>query len=213
MFPCQYTQNGERIEIPQNVEICNKSEENDENWEHLCNSILFPLLHCWLVCILRFWRRNSTKSVDKLSKKGYWYLEIVKCAYAFVILFSSPVVAYSALTTVDGLIFKGERVLWRRLLESFVWCSIVWFIAMMVPQLDVVFGLTGATGGILLIYVLPAYFYIAVAKRIEKRAGNSSISIIGPHWLRSFAYFLISFTLILGIISTISQLLNYGSSS
>lgn len=166
-----------------------------------------------LFAYFAFGDETEPNLLTNFQKKGYWYLEIVKCAYAFVILFSSPVVAYSALTTADGLIFKGERVLWRRLLESFVWCSIVWFIAMMVPQLDVVFGLTGATGGILLIYVLPAYFYIAVEKRIEKRAGNSSISIIGPHWLRSFAYFLISFTLILGIISTISQLLNYGSSS
>lgn len=150
--------------------------------------------------------------LTNFQQKGYWYLGIVKFAYALVVLFSNPVVVFPALTTIDELIFKGERVFWRRLLESFIWCTIVWGIAIMIPQLDVAFGLTGATGGILLIYVLPAYYYVAVVKRTQKRSDNSAYSITGPHWLYPFAYFVIVFTLILGIISTISQLVDINSS-
>ena len=149
--------------------------------------------------------------LTNFQQKGYWYLGIVKLAYALVVLFSNPVVVFPALATIDELIFKTERVFWRRLLESWIWCTIVWLIAILIPQLDVVFGLTGATGGILLIYVLPAYYYIAVVKRMKKRTSNSAYSITGPQWLYPFAYFLIVFTLLLGIISTISQIIDISS--
>ena len=149
--------------------------------------------------------------LTNFQQKGYWYLGIVKCAYALVVLFSNPVVVFPALTTIDEVFFKGERVFWRRYVESFIWCTIVWFIAIKIPQLDFIFGLTGATGGILLIFVLPAYYYLAVVKRLQKRTDNIAYSIIGPSWLKPFAYFLIIFTLLLGIISTISQIITINS--
>lgn len=144
--------------------------------------------------------------LTNFQQKGYWYLSIVKLAYALVVLFSNPIVVYPSVTTIDRLLFKGERVLWRRVCESFVWCTTVWAIAIAIPQLDVVFGLTGSTTGTLLIYVYPAIFYIAVVKRFQKQPEAVVKSILGPTWLYPFAYILILVSSTSGIISTISQI-------
>jgi amino acid permease len=148
----------------------------------------------------------ASNLLTNFQQKGYWYLGIVKFAYGLVVLFSNPVVVYCAITTIDGWIFTGERTLLRRFCESFLWCTCIWLLAIMIPQLDVVFGLTGATSGILLVFVLPSYFYLAVAKRMQKRTNNSAISMIGPSWFVPLAKVLIVFTLILGVIATVSQI-------
>lgn len=144
--------------------------------------------------------------LTNFQAKGYWYLGIVKLAYALVVLFSNPVVVLPGITTIDQAFFKGERTLVRRLAESLIWSLLVWVLAIAIPQLDVVFGLTGSTGGILLIYVLPSVYYIAVVKRIQKRVGESLASMVGPHWLYPFAHVLILIAVALGVISTISQI-------
>ena len=105
------------------------------------------------------------------------------------------------------MLFTGERTFSRRIIESLVWCTIVWFIAIMIPQLDIVFGFTGSTGGVLLVYILPSLYYIAVVKRLKKRMDQSTLSLIGPRWLQPAAYILIAISIVIGVISTISNIL------
>lgn len=145
--------------------------------------------------------------LTNFQQKQVWYLSIVKFAYALVILFSNPVIAYLSVVTIDRYLFTSERTYFRRLAESLVWCTVVWFLAIMVPQLDVVFSFTGSTGGILLIYVLPSSYYIAVVRRLRKRNDTKSLAFVGPSWLVPCAYILICFSIILGIVSTISRIL------
>lgn len=146
--------------------------------------------------------------LSNFQQKGYWYLSIVKFAYACVVLLSTPLVVYPSVSTIDRWLFSGERTLSRRFGEAFVWCTVAWALAIAVPQLDVVFGLTGSTGGILIIYVFPSLFYIAVVKRLSKRAPETVHSLVGPSWLFQFAHVLIVVVILLGSISTYSQLLS-----
>lgn len=145
--------------------------------------------------------------LTNFQQKQVWYLSIVKFAYALVILFSNPVIAYLSVVTIDRYLFTSERTYLRRLAESLVWCTVVWFLAIMVPQLDVVFSFTGSTGGILLIYVLPSLYYLAVVRRLRKRNDTKSLAYVGPGWLVPGAYVLIGFSILLGIVSTVSRIL------
>ena len=154
-----------------------------------------------------FGKEIAGNLLTNFQQKGYWYLSIVKLAYALVVLFSNPVIAFPSLLTLDHMLFTGERTFSRRIIESLVWCTIVWFIAIMIPQLDIVFGFTGSTGGVLLVYILPSLYYIAVVKRLKKRMDQSTLSLIGPRWLRPAAYILIAISIVIGVISTISNIL------
>lgn len=151
--------------------------------------------------------------LTNFQHKGFWYLEIVKFAYALVVVFSNPVIAFPSVCVIDKVLFKDERNWRRRLAESLLWCTVIWFIATLVPQLDVVFSFTGATGGILLLYVLPSYFYIAIVKRVRKKANSAALSLLGPSWLYWAAHCLIVATLIEGCISIVTQIKNLTGSS
>ena len=169
----------------------------------------FSCLLYYIVGMFAYFAFGDTIAGNLLTNfqmKGYWYLGIVKLAYALVVLFSNPVVVLPGITTIDKVFFKGERSLLRRVMESLIWCLIVWILAIAIPQLDVVFGLTGSTGGILLIHVLPSVYYIAVVKRIQKRAGETVSSMVGPAWLYPFAHVLILIAVVLGVVSTLSQI-------
>ena len=151
--------------------------------------------------------------LTNFQQKGYWYLEIVKLAYALVVVFSNPVVVFPSVSLIDKMLFEGERNWKRRLLEGFCWCTVVWFIATLIPQLDVVFSFTGATGGILLIYVLPSYFYIATVKKVRQKSNGTASTVLGPPWLYRFAPCLIVITLIEGCVSIVSQIKSFMVSS
>ena len=157
--------------------------------------------------VIAFGKDIAGNLLTNFQQKQVWYLSIVKFAYALVILFSNPVVAYLSVVTIDRYLFTSERTYLRRLAESLVWCTVVWFLAIMVPQLDVVFSFTGSTGGILLIYVLPSLYYLAVVKRLRKRNDTKSLAFVGPGWLVPGAYILIGFSILLGIVSTVSRVL------
>lgn len=144
--------------------------------------------------------------LTNFQHKGYWYLGIVKFAYALVVIFSNPVVAFPSVCIIDRVLFTDDRTWYRRLAESLLWCTLIWFIATLVPQLDVVFSFTGATGGILLLYVLPSIFYIAVVKRVRKKTNNTAASLVGPSWLYYAAHCIIAITLIEGCMSITTQI-------
>ena len=92
-------------------------------------------------------------------------LNYVKLAYAFVVMFSYPVLSYAALVSFDKLCFKQPRPDWRRYLEAFIWSVLSWFIAIKFPVLDKVFGITGSLCGILLCFAIPALYFIGVQKK------------------------------------------------
>lgn len=124
---------------------------------------------------LAYGNKIGANLLDNFSQDQAWYLNIVKCAYGIVMLFSYPVLSYAALVTFDKLCFKQPRPAARRYAEAFVWTVISTFIAIVLPDLDTIFGITGSLCGILLNFALPAYYYIAMSKKEKAKEKSSQV--------------------------------------
>ena len=56
-----------------------------------------------------------------------------------------------------------------------MWTVISTFIAIVLPDLDTIFGITGSLCGILLNFALPAYYYIAMSKKEKAKEKSSQV--------------------------------------
>ena len=128
---------------------------------------------------------------------GIW---ILKVAYAFVALFSYPVLSFSPLVSIDKTFFKQPRPVSRRVLEAFIWTLLVVIVALLIPELTQVFSLTGSMCGIALVFVWPSLFYIWIDKREKAKKLTSRVDIF------KFSSFSIVFAWILfyvGIVAAV----------
>jgi amino acid permease len=84
----------------------------------------------------------------------------IRIGYSLVIIFSYPVLNFATRNGLDSLLFKTEAPWWRYVIESVIIVGITYAISILVPTIDIIFGLTGATFGQLVIFINPALFYI-----------------------------------------------------
>ena len=135
------------------------------------------------------------------------YVNVVKLAYAFVVLFSYPALAFAALVTFDKLCFKQPRPAHRRYLEAFFWTLLSAFVAIVFPILDKVFGVTGSMCGILLNFAIPAFYFVLIAKRERARKASSQGSIFSSTRGRYyFAWVLFYIGVVAAVVFTAIQL-------
>ena len=146
--------------------------------------------------------------LDNFSQDHAWYLNIVKLAYAFVVLFSYPVLSFAALVSFDKMVFeKQPRPAGRRITEAFVWTAISAFIAIVLPELDIVFGITGSLCGILLNFAIPAYYFICMAKKEKAKEVTSRLTIFAVSEGKiKFSWFLFYLGIVADVIFTSLQL-------
>ena len=146
--------------------------------------------------------------LDNFSKDKAWYLNIVKLAYAFVVTASYPALSFAALVSFDKMVFKKQpRPTGRRVSEAFVWTAIAAFIAIVLPELDVVFGVTGSLCGILLNFAIPAYYFICMAKREKAKEVTSRIPLFNVSDSKvKFSWFLFYLGIVADVIFTSLQL-------
>ena len=148
--------------------------------------------------------------LTNFSNDKAWYLNIVKLAYALVVLFSYPTLAFAAVVTFDKICFKKQpRPLWRRIVECFIWSAISCFIAIIIPQLDTVFGITGSLCGILVNFAIPASYFIGMIKmeRAKAQAARTAVfkASTGKYYL---AWFMFYFGIVAAIVFTLIQLID-----
>ena len=135
------------------------------------------------------------------------YLNIVKLAYAFVVLFSYPALAFAALVTLDKLLFKQPRPAHRRYTEAFIWTLLSAIVAIVFPILDKVFGVTGSMCGILLNFAIPAFYFVLIAKRERAKQYSSKGSMYSASRGRYyFAWVLFYIGVVAAIVFTAIQL-------
>ena len=146
--------------------------------------------------------------LDNFSQDKAWYLNIVKMAYAFVVLFSYPVLSFAALVSFDKMVFKKQpRPAGRRITEAFVWTAISAFIAIVLPELDIVFGITGSLCGILLNFAIPAYYFICMAKKEKTKEATSRLSMFTVSEGKiKFSWFLFYLGIVADVVFTSLQL-------
>lgn len=86
-----------------------------------------------------------------------------------VILFSYPLMAHPCVNTIDDLIFAGRAFSWRRrILTVFVMCSASLLVALFVTDVSLIFGITGATAGSMIAFILPSSFYLTISPESHK---------------------------------------------
>lgn len=146
--------------------------------------------------------------LDNFSQDQAWYLNIIKLAYAFVVLFSYPALSFAALVSFDKICFKKQpRPSWRRITEAFVWTVIASVIAIVIPELDTVFGITGSLCGILINFTIPAYFYICMAKKEKAKEQSSRLPMFTVSQGKiSFSWFIFYLGVVADVVFTSLQL-------
>jgi len=96
--------------------------------------------------------------------KGDLLFDIIKIGYSLIICFSYPVVGYPARESLDKLIFRRQPApRWRIFVVSLVMVAVAFGLAVAVPNINTVFGFVGATVGQLIVYILPALYFIILS--------------------------------------------------
>ena len=172
-----------------------------------CGAIYFVVGACGY---LAYGNSIESNLLTNFSNDKAWYLNIVKLAYALVVLFSYPTLAFAAVVTFDKICFKKQpRPLWRRIVECFIWSAISCFIAIIIPQLDTVFGIIGSLCGFLVNFAIPAYFFIGMAKKERAKTQAARTPIFSVSQARIYgAWFLFYFGVVLAVLFTTIQLVD-----
>ena len=145
--------------------------------------------------------------LTNFSNENAGYLYIVKFAYAFVVLFSYPTLAFAGLVTLDERCFKQSRPTWRRCVEAFIWTCLSLFVALVFPILDKVFGVTGSLCGILLNFAIPAFYYVLMAKKERAKEMSSRFPLFKvSKTYYAFSWFLFYIGIVAAVVFTAIQL-------
>ena len=198
------------LRIPENSRFSNKVKKmiRIDNVAFLsCGAIYFVVGACGY---LAYGNSIESNLLTNFSNDKAWYLNIVKLAYALVVLFSYPTLAFAAVVTFDKICFKKQpRPLWRRIVECFIWSAISCFIAIIIPQLDTVFGITGSLCGILVNFAIPASYFIGMIKMERAKAQAARTAVFkasnGKYYL---AWFMFYFGIVAAIVFTLIQLID-----
>ena len=152
---------------------------------------------------LAFGDKTLGNLLDNFTELNVGYFNLVKFAYAFVALFSYPVLSFSPLVSIDKTFFKQPRPTDRRILEAFIWSILCYVVAMLVPQIRVIFSLTGSLCGGVLAFVWPAIFFIYINKREkakEMTARNPTFKV--KEGAITFAWILFYLGIVLSVFLT-----------
>ncbi|EGD77479.1 hypothetical protein PTSG_08575 [Salpingoeca rosetta] len=96
---------------------------------------------------------------------------VVRIMYLISIISTYPLALPPIRQAVGGLLFQNDHpTSWpilRHLALSFAVLVLTFLFGNYVPVLEFVFGLTGATGGVMLVYILPAAISLKVRQRLS----------------------------------------------
>lgn len=132
--------------------------------------------------------------LDNMEGSFFWYIRI---AYGLVVMFSYPILGYPACITIDAFIFKSERTATRRYIEGFIWTILTFVVCVAIPSVSKIFGITGNTCGVLLTFIWPSIYFIAMYREEQKKPVDMKSNWFKPkHWELIVAWII----LILGIL-------------
>jgi len=110
------------------------------------------------------------------------FISLARIALSLIMCFSYPVLGYSARDIFDQCFFKTRSPPYSRILtESAVFVVLSLVLAIAVPGIQIIFGIVGASFGNMIVYILPAIFYLMVENSnylFERKATFSTILLI-----------------------------------
>ena len=145
-----------------------------------------------------------------LELKGDVFVEIGKMSYALIICFSFPMLAFPLRRTIDQTLFPGQQQTQLRVtIEALAVYSISLLLGLVFPTLSVVFGLTGATAGAIILFLLPSSCYLHLKKNERENYGKLPWWIYRYFWIDKLgALFLFLLGLFVMTLGTLSVLYN-----
>lgn len=128
---------------------------------------------------MAFGNKITGSILDSLENTDIWFKPIVRLGYGLVVLFSYPILGFPACNTIDAYLFKGERTFTRRVIQGFIWVMVTFLLAVLIPQLEMIFGVTGSFCGALIVFVWPALYFLAMIKKVEATPADQR-----PKWFK-----------------------------
>ena len=114
--------------------------------------------------------------LDSMRNMNVWYKPVVRVGYGVVVMLSYPFLAFPACCTLDSWMFKGERTAARRYGEAFVWVLLTLIVCLAIPSLSSIFGVTGNFCGVLLAFVWPALYFIALCRKEKAKPKDEQVT-------------------------------------
>ena len=107
--------------------------------------------------------------LDSMKDKNVWFKPIIRIGYGLVVMFSYPILGFPAVNTIDAYIFSSQRTTLRRYVEGFIWCMVTWFLAVKIPSLTDIFGITGCFCGSLIVFIWPSLYFIFMYRKEKSK--------------------------------------------
>ena len=136
----------------------------------------FAYLFVGICGYLAFGNSIEGSILDSMREMDVWYKPIVRVGYGCVVMFSYPVLAYPATCTLDSWMFKGERTAVRRYSESFIWVLLTMLVAIFIPSLSDIFGVSGNFCGVLLTFIWPSLYFLALCRKEKAKPKDEQVS-------------------------------------
>ena len=191
------------LKVPSGTKFASRVKKMDRvnNIAFVACSVIYYLVG--LCGYLAYGPATEDNLLTNFGTNNTWYLNIVKLAYSFVALFSYPILSFSPLVSIDKTCFKQPRPAWRRCVEAFIWSFLCYVVAMLIPQLRVIFSLTGSLCGVALVFVWPAFFYVFVSKKEKAKAKSSQSKTYSiSHGAVVFAWILFYVGIVMAVFMT-----------
>lgn len=118
---------------------------------------------------MAFGNKIEGSILDAMRDIDVWYKPVIRVGYGLVVLFSYPLLGFPACCTIDSWIYKTDRSLVRRLVEGFIWVALTLIVCLLIPSLSDIFGVTGSFCGVLLTFIWPAVYFIAMCNKEKKK--------------------------------------------
>uniref|UniRef100_UPI00358F7D68 sodium-coupled neutral amino acid symporter 2-like n=1 Tax=Myxine glutinosa TaxID=7769 RepID=UPI00358F7D68 len=93
-------------------------------------------------------------------------IQMVRCAVLVAVTLTVPIVLFPMRTSVEEIFFHNKRFSWiRHIAIAVCLLTFVTLLVVYLPSIRDIFGFIGASAATLLIFILPAMFYLRIVKK------------------------------------------------
>eukprot|EP01126_Amoeba_proteus_P008746 TRINITY_DN1329_c0_g1_i6.p2 TRINITY_DN1329_c0_g1~~TRINITY_DN1329_c0_g1_i6.p2 ORF type:complete len:191 (+),score=14.59 TRINITY_DN1329_c0_g1_i6:1079-1651(+) len=105
---------------------------------------------------------------------------VIRAIFTVAIMFHYPVVHFSFRQVIEKVLFKNYEFSWiRHTIQTIIVLSLTLSVALVLPSLTAVFGITGSLAAFPICYILPAIAYI---KLVILDSHPVTIRLLKEHW-------------------------------
>jgi hypothetical protein len=142
-----------------------------------------------LLPYLTLFDKIETPVVFVYYDKGQWFTILTKGLYALFVVFTTPLILFSARLSLNDVLFKTEFTRTRFWMIGLGLVTACILLAVTVESLEEVFGLVGGVTCNIVVYIFPAIYYIRLCE------GESKIKRIIAFMMAPTGIILIGFCL------------------